>query len=201
MGFLLNSCLAPFFCGLVYTSVPSPEVSGTMPNSLANGFLSAGLGSSPTSHLCRVYGTGPWHHNSGAFPVTPTPGTRYPLILLRFTPPPFTGVFPSLPAPALFTGLSFPGMPFVPRPHISGATGYSNLNLLPSATLYSLALGPDLPSENKALPGNLRYSANRIPHLFSRYFHSGILSHALHCSLPVQLAAAWMLSPDHTGCL
>lgn len=37
----------------------------------------------------------------------------------------------------------------------------------PSATLFSLALGPDLPRADQLYPGNLRYSATRIPTLFS----------------------------------
>ena len=37
----------------------------------------------------------------------------------------------------------------------------------PSATLPSLALGPDLPRADQLYPGNLRYSATRIPTLFS----------------------------------
>ena len=37
----------------------------------------------------------------------------------------------------------------------------------PSATLFSLALGPDLPRADQLYPGNLGYSATRIPTLFS----------------------------------
>ena len=37
----------------------------------------------------------------------------------------------------------------------------------PSATHLSLALGPDLPRADQLYPGNLRYSATRIPTLFS----------------------------------
>ena len=37
----------------------------------------------------------------------------------------------------------------------------------PSATLLSLALGPDLPRADQLYPGNLGYSATRIPTLFS----------------------------------
>ena len=37
----------------------------------------------------------------------------------------------------------------------------------PSATLFSLALGPDLPRADQLHPGNLGYSATRIPTLFS----------------------------------
>ena len=37
----------------------------------------------------------------------------------------------------------------------------------PSATSFDLALGPDLPRADQLYPGNLRYSATRIPTLFS----------------------------------
>ena len=37
----------------------------------------------------------------------------------------------------------------------------------PSATPFGLALGPDLPRADQLYPGNLRYSATRIPTLFS----------------------------------
>ena len=37
----------------------------------------------------------------------------------------------------------------------------------PSATLFSLALGPDLPRADQLYPGKLRYSAVRIPTLLS----------------------------------
>ena len=37
----------------------------------------------------------------------------------------------------------------------------------PSATALALALGPDLPRADQLYPGNLRYSANRIPTYFS----------------------------------
>ena len=37
----------------------------------------------------------------------------------------------------------------------------------PSATLPSLALGPDLPRADQLYPGNLRYSAGRIPTFLS----------------------------------
>ena len=37
----------------------------------------------------------------------------------------------------------------------------------PSATLFSLTLGPDFPRADQLYPGNLGYSATRIPTLFS----------------------------------
>ncbi len=45
------------------------------------------------------------------------------------------------------------------------STGISTCR--PSATLLSLALGPDLPRADQLYPGNLGYSAKRIPTSFS----------------------------------
>ena len=51
----------------------------------------------------------------------------------------------------------------------------------PSATTLVLALGPDLPRADQLYPGNLRYSAERIP--TSLATHSGILS-SIHSTAP-----------------
>ena len=49
----------------------------------------------------------------------------------------------------------------VPTVLIYDSTGISTC--CPSATSFDLALGPDLPREDQLYPGNLRYSAWRIP--------------------------------------
>ena len=49
----------------------------------------------------------------------------------------------------------------VPTVLIYDSTGISTC--CPSATLFSLALGPDLPRADQLYPGNLGYSAQRIP--------------------------------------
>ena len=46
-----------------------------------------------------------------------------------------------------------------------GSTGISTC--YPSTTPFSLALGPDLPRADQLYPGNLGYSARRIPTFFS----------------------------------
>ena len=72
----------------------------------------------------------------------------------------------------------------------------------PSATLPSLALGPDLPREDQLYPGNLRYSAGRIPTFLSllipafslRYcpqLLTGTASSCIQCSSTNHL---WFLS-------
>ena len=67
-----------------------------------------------------------------------------------------------------YTGLSNPGSrsPFrVPTVLSYGSTGISTC--CPSATSLDLALGPDLPRADQLYPGNLRYSAGRIPTFLS----------------------------------
>ena len=53
----------------------------------------------------------------------------------------------------------------VPTVLLYHSTGISTC--CPSATLFSLALGPDLPRADQLYPGNLRYSAKRILTSFS----------------------------------
>ena len=48
----------------------------------------------------------------------------------------------------------------VPTVLLLRSTGFSTC--CPSTTLFSLALGPDLPRADQLYPGNLRYSAGRI---------------------------------------
>ena len=60
-------------------------------------------------------------------------------------------------APALST--------YVPTVLLYCSAGISTC--CPSTTALALALGPDLPREDQLYPGNLRYSATRIPTLFS----------------------------------
>ena len=69
---------------------------------------------------------------------------------------------------AAWAGLSVPGsrIPHV-SPHVlsSRSTGISTCR--PSATALALALGPDSPRADQLYPGDLGYSAIRIPTLFS----------------------------------
>ena len=53
----------------------------------------------------------------------------------------------------------------VPTVLLYGSTGISTC--CPSATPLGLALGPDLPRADQLYPGNLRYSAGRIPTFLS----------------------------------
>ena len=53
----------------------------------------------------------------------------------------------------------------VPTVLLQGSTGISTC--CPSTTSFDLALGPDLPRADQLYPGNLRYSAGRIPTFLS----------------------------------
>jgi hypothetical protein len=66
------------------------------------------------------------------------------------------------------TGLSIPGscsLPVSPQFCHTCSTGISTC--CPSTTSFDLALGPDLPRADQLYPGNLRYSAGRIPTFLS----------------------------------
>ena len=79
------------------------------------------------------------------------------------TPSPCMAVFPSIRVGCLYRSfqsrLTLPSC--VPTVLIITSTGISTC--YPSTTLFSLALGPDLPRADQLYPGNLRYSAWRIP--------------------------------------
>ena len=66
----------------------------------------------------------------------------------------------------------FPTLPFVVEHHVRVPAVLSNRSTgistcCPSATTLVLALGPDSPRADQLYPGNLGYSATRIPTLFS----------------------------------
>ena len=66
------------------------------------------------------------------------------------------------------TGLSIPGsrsLSASPTVLLQDSTGISTC--CPSTTSFDLALGPDLPRADQLYPGNLRYSAGRIPTFLS----------------------------------
>ena len=77
------------------------------------------------------------------------------------------GDLPPLPFLCLYRAfLSRPGLPFcVPTVLSCCSAGISTC--CPSATLFSLTLGPDFPRADQLYPGDLGYSATRILTLFS----------------------------------
>ena len=135
-----------------------------MPSSLAI-LLPPALGSSPHPPV-SVYGTGPW------YAIAAFPGRHsWHFATLMFAPlhasALHAGGFP--PAQLLRLHRSFLSRhAFCARvPTFLVPRGAGISACCPSATLPSLALGPDLPREDKLYPGNLGYSANRIPTCFS----------------------------------
>ena len=97
----------------------------------------------------------------------------------------------------------------VPTVLFTKSTGISTS--CPSTTLFSLALGPDLPRADQLYPGNLRYSAVRILTLLSLLIPAFSLPYGPH-ALPVMLrplrnaplpmlahsaASVWCFSPGH----
>ena len=86
---------------------------------------------------------------------------------LRVTPPGCVTVFPFTPLLRLHRSfLSRPMLStYVPTVLSYHSAGISTC--CPSATFFNLALGPDLPRADQLYPGNLGYSAKRIPTSFS----------------------------------
>ena len=86
---------------------------------------------------------------------------------LRVTSLGCAAAFPS--APLLRLHRSFPSRlmrsTYVPTVLLYHSAGISTC--CPSATSFDLALGPDLPRADQLYPGNLGYSAKRIPTSFS----------------------------------
>ena len=126
--------------------------------------------------------------NNSGFSRRPARRLRY-FCSLRVTPPGYAAVLPSAPllrlpgsflSPAL---LSF-RVPTVLSYHSTGIS-----TCCPSATLLSLALGPDLPRADQLYPGILGYSAKRIPTSFSLLIPAFSL-HSTPLLLPVQLLRA-----------
>ena len=86
---------------------------------------------------------------------------------VRITSSPYAGGFPPAQLPRLHA--AFHSAPMlstcVPTVLSYRSTGISTC--CPSATLFSLALGPDLPRADQLYSGNLGYSAGRIPTFLS----------------------------------
>ena len=157
--FLLNSCLSLFSAAWFPRHPFSRSYGVILPSSLTM-LLPPALGFSP--HLpVSVYGTGTYH-TIAAFLDSRNHTLRY-FCSLRVTYSDCTAVFPAVLLPRLpryshsRDVLSF----CVPTVLMIRGTGISTC--CPSATLFSLALGPDLPRADQLYSGNLGYSAWRIP--------------------------------------
>lgn len=151
--------LEPILCGHLLQWRPfSRSYGAILPSSLTM-LLPPALGFSPHPPV-SVYGTG-MHHTIAAFLDSWNHALRY-FISLRFTYSGCTADLPTVPLPRLpryshsRVALSF----CVPTVLMMHGTGISTC--CPSATLFSLALGPDLPRADQLYSGILGYSAWRI---------------------------------------
>ena len=183
--FLLNSCLSHFSAASSHWRPFSRSYGAILPSSLTT-LLPPALGSSPHPPV-SVYGTGTYG-TIAAFLDSWL--TRFATFLsLPFTPLARAADLPT--ARLLRLDRSFhPRLAFsfcVPTVLSICSTGISTC--CPSTTTLVLALGPDLPRADQLYPGNLGYSAVRIPTSLSLL----IPAFSLPCSprrLPVPLRPA-----------
>ena len=161
--FLLNSCLSLFSAASFQRHPFSRSYGAILPSSLTM-LLPSALGFSPHPPV-SVYGTGmcaaiaaflgTWHMHFAT------------LNSLRVTPPACWAAFPAQRLLRLrrysLSRLALPTC--VPTVLCTHSTGISTC--CPSATPFSLALGPDLPRADQLYPGILGYSAGRIPTFLS----------------------------------
>ena len=157
--FLLNSCLSHFSAASSHWRPFSRSYGAILPSSLTT-LLPPALGFSPHPPV-SVYGTGT-RYTIAAFLGSRNRMLRY-FFSLRVTDSDCEAGLPSSLLPRLPRAshpramLSF----CVPTVLITRGTGISTC--CPSATLPSLALGPDLPRADQLYSGILGYSAWRIP--------------------------------------
>ena len=182
--FLLNSCLGQSSAArLLHLAPLLPKLRGHFAEFLGNA-SSAGLGIlSPSTCVGLRYG--PVVRHSG-FSRQALLALRYPYVCSASRLRLYAGVFP--PAWLLRLHRSFLSRHAfcarVPTFLVPRGTGISTC--CPSATPCGLALGPDLPREDKLYPGNLGYSADRIPTYLSLLIPAFSL-HAAPLLLAVQL--------------
>ena len=153
----------PVHCGLLAQAPLLPKLRGYFAEFLDNASpVGLRILSSSTCVGLR-YG---YHANDSGFSWQPVRPLRY-LFSLPVTALACTPVFPGVRLPRF--GRAFHsrlGLPFcVPTVLLHGSTGISTC--CPSATPFGLALGPDLPRADQLYPGNLGYSAGRIPTFLS----------------------------------
>ena len=111
-------------------------------------------------------------------------------ISVRVTSLPCTGAFP--PARLLRLHVSFHSTPMLSTcvPTVLSLRSAGISTCCPSATPFGLALGPDLPRADQLYPGNLGYSAGRIPTFLSLLIPAFSLPRTPQL-LPVQLPRAF----------
>ena len=151
--FLLNSCLGLFSATIIFLWHPfSLSYGGSLPSSLTI-LLSLVLGSSP--HLpVSVCGTGTFIQCPNTFLASVILETS---LLLNFHYAFRLQFFLLLDSLPLLCHISL----------LSISVVQEFYSCYPSATLFSLALGPDLPWADEPSPGNLRLSTAKILTLLS----------------------------------
>ena len=157
--FLLNSCLSLFSAATSLWHPLSPSYGGILPSSLTI-LLPPALGFSPHPPV-SVYGTG-LHDTIAAF--LGSPSACFATSFRSASHQRF--LHTDLPiCPRLCLHRSFHSrltLRFcVPAVLIIQGTGI--YTCCPSDTRFRLSLGPDLPRADQLYPGNLGYSADRIP--------------------------------------
>ena len=161
--FLLNSCLSLFSAALFPGHPFSRSYGVILPSSLTM-LLPSALGFSPHPPV-SVYGTG----FSKAIAAFLDSGLTCFATLFRSlsTSSDCMADLPTILLPRLDRFLHSRLMLSlcVPTVLFTKSTGISTS--CPSTTLFSLALGPDLPRADQLYPGNLGYSAGRIPTFLS----------------------------------
>ena len=157
--FLLNSCLSLFSAARSLWHPFSRSYGVILPSSLTM-LLPPALGFSPHPPV-SVYGTGTYHAIA-AFLDSRNLQLPY-FCSVHITSSDCWADLPSQLLPRLSRSLhSRVWLSFcVPTVLMIRGTGISTC--CPSATSFDLALGPDLPRADQLYPGNLRYSAWRIP--------------------------------------
>ena len=156
--FLLNSCLSLFSAACIRRHPFSRSYGVILPSSLTM-LLPPALGFSP--HLpVSVYGTGT-HNTIAAFL-----GGWLTYFATKFRSTSRLRVcctdLPMQPLPRLYRSFHSRLMLSIRVPTVLIMCGTGISTCCPSTTLFSLALGPDLPREDQLYPGNLGYSAVRI---------------------------------------
>ena len=157
--FLLNSCLSLFSAAWFPRHPFSRSYRVILPSSLTM-LLPPALGFSP--HLpVSVYGTGTYH-TIAAFLGSRNPMLRY-FCSLRVTSSDCQADLPTRLLPRLPRSSHSRVMVSFCVPTVLMIRGTGISTCCPSTTLFSLALGPDLPRADQLYSGNLGYSAWRIP--------------------------------------
>ena len=155
--------LGPFLCGLLTQAPLLPKLRGHFAEFLDSA-SPVGLGIlSPSTCVGLRYGYG---INNSGFSRHMCCMLRY-FNSLRVTPWIPMGAFPPMLLLRLHRFFLSRHMPSICVPAVLLCRSAGISTCCPSATLLSLALGPDLPGADQLYPGNLGYSAKRIPTSFS----------------------------------